>query len=504
MSLAVSDIHKRQEMPELRPIVTVREILTIVFRHRFAILLAGLLPPIAAVGLLIWMPKVYQAQADILVKTGREYLASGADSSAASGPTSTKQEDINSEITLLNSRAVAQATIDAIGLRNLYPDLVDNPPTSSSLSDAAVTRFKDDLGVEPVKMSNIISVTFAAPDPHKAEAILNKLVAVYIAKHTQVFAGQRAEGYEDSIRTTLADIDRLEAQKTKVKLDNGIYDIAAQRAALITQRVDGQAHLQEVVNNTATLKQRLEYLLSVRSQVPAMAQSTNTDKSDEAVHAREAMIDLRQQEAAVSARYGADNPDLKRIRAQIATLQQTLAGTSNSRVSTAATPSPLRQQIEQEIVMDTAQLAPLDAEHARYNTLLTTIGDELARLETADLSLRTTTSRIDALTDNFKALQARYQQARTEEQTDLAKQVSVVQVNPAISPDKPAKPKKLIYGGAGLLAGILSAAAVAIAFVLTNGTVVSEESIERLVGLPVLTSVQIRSRRVGPPRIVLD
>ena len=505
MSVAISAGPKRPMLPVIRPMMNLREILALAFRQRRKILIAVVIPVAVAIVLLMIMPKVYRAQSDILVKTGREYLsASDGDSNAATGPTSTKQEDINSELSLLTSRAVAQASIDSIGLSTLYPDLIDHPPTSLSLSDAAIELFSSDLSADPVKMSNIISVSFDASSPAKAQMVLDRVIAAYIAKHTAVFAGQRAEGYEDSIKTILAELDRLEARRTKIKLDSGIYDIAAQRAALITQRVDAEGHLLELVNNQSTLRERLAYLMSARTQLPQTTQSTSTDKNDEAVHGHEALIDLRQQEAALSTRYGASNPDLKRIQLQVATLERTMSGTSNSRTSTAAAPSPLRQQVEQEIVMDNAQLAPLDAERVRYGTLLKTLSVELSRLETADLALRTTTARVDSLSENLKASQARFQQARTQEQTDLAKQVSVVQVNAAIAPDKAVKPKKSIFLGAGLLLGLMLGGGIALTSILLNNTIVTEDAVERLIGLPVLVSLPVRDRRVGPLRFEFE
>ena len=504
MSVTVREPPPRLELPMLRPTIGLHEILTMVFRHRNKLIAALLGPPMLAVALALLMPKVYRAESDILVKTGREYLSPSEDTNSATAPTSTKQEDINSEISLLNSRAVAEATIKAIGLQSLYPRLVEHPPSSMSLMDAAVVAFAADSSVEPVKMSNIIAVTFDAPTPQEAQEVLDTFIKTYIAKHTEVFAGERAEGYENSINTTLGDIDRLEAQRTKIKLDSGIYDIAAQRAALITQRVDAQTHLQDLLSNQATLSNRLTYLMAARSGIPVTVQSTNTDKSDEAVHGREALIDLTQQESSLATRFGVNNPELLSVRGAIAALQRTLGSTNSSRTSIAATPSPLRQQVDQEIVMDNAELAPIATERAHYEALIGELSVELQRLEAADLNLRMTTSRIDILTDDLKALQARYQQARTQEQTELAKQVSVIQIAHAIAPQKPAKPKKIILVGAGIMAGILIASGIALVAVLTNTMMMTEDAAERLLGLPVLVSIPLRGRRAGALMLELE
>ncbi len=44
------------------------------------------------------LPPKYRAQSDLLVKTGREYLAQADGETGLTAPTSTKQEGINSEM----------------------------------------------------------------------------------------------------------------------------------------------------------------------------------------------------------------------------------------------------------------------------------------------------------------------------------------------------------------------------------------------------------------------
>ncbi len=476
------------------------EAVALAFKQRRRVICALLVPPAAALLLLPLLPRSYRAESDILVKTGREYLAQVAGDSGLSAPSSTKQEGINSEIELLGSRPVAEATIRAVGLQRIYPDLADTGPVSGRTMDRAVERFGRDLVVEPVKLSDVISVAFNAGSPRRAELILDQLVTAYIAKHRQVFAGNQTEGYQDAIGRALADIDRLQRQTTQIKVDHGIYDIVAQRSALITQRVEAQAHLQEVVNNQATLQKRLAYLASVRPGIASTTHTTNTDASDEGVHAHETLADLRQAEAAMSARLADSNPDLQRVRMQIASLQRSLRSTAASRTSLASAPSTLAQQVDQEIVMGRAELAPLDAEIARYTALIRGFGDELHRIEQADLDLRTTASRIEVLTDNLKTMQARYDQARTQEQTDLAKQVNVVQVAPAIAPEKPASPRKLVTLAFGLLSGLLAAGGVVVFSLLTSRTVLTEDALERVARLPVLASIPFAASAAAPPR----
>ncbi len=485
-----------------RPVdMSLREMVAIGFRHRRKVLAALLIPPMLATAAILVLPPKYRAQSDLMVKIGREYLAQTDGDSGLTAPASTKQEGINSEISLLTGRAVVEATIRAIGLDALYPGLAENPPWFDSVLDTAVNKFSKDLTAEPIKLSNVIAVSFDAATPGKAKLVLDRLIGIYIDKHTQVFAGKRSDSYADAIARDLAETGRLEQERTRIKLDAGIYDIAAQRAALINQRVTAETHLQDVVNTQAMLHGRLAYLKQALPLTPALVRSTGTDRNEAVDHARQTLIDLHAAEAAMVARYAPGNPDLVRVRGQIAALAPGAAGGDRVNVSTA--PSPLMQQMRSEIVLGEAQLAPLANEQARYETLVASFGSELHRLEFADLNLRTTTAQLDSLNDNLKLVQARFDQARTQEVMDLARQVSVVQVAPAIAADSPAKPKKLLFIAGGILAGLLGAGGIVVVAVLTGNTVVTEDGLERLLGLPVLLALPIAGKRAGPATLPL-
>lgn len=471
--------------------IPMAETVALAFRQKRKVITALLVPPVLAIVFILVSDTIYRAQTELMVKTGREYLAEGDGESPQSAPTTTKLEGLNSEIELLTSRPVIQETIDQIGLPNLYPGLLENPPWFSTIADAAVKKFGQDLDVQVVKMTNLISVTFDATSQEKAIRVLDRLIAVYQARHAAVFAGGRSGSYEEAIRRGLDELQKLERKRTQIKLDNHIYDIAQQRAALVTQRVDAEAHLQDSIGRKATLEGRIAYLRDAHPKVPETTRSTNTEKTDEMVHARVTLTDLQQTEASLAARYAPGNPDLLRVRQQIATLQHGMASLRDEATRVAVAPSPLAQQVDQELIMDGAELSPLDGEIARDRNLIATIGEELQRLEGADMDLRAIDTQIDALNDSLKTLQGNLQQARSRDEMDRSRLISVVQVAMALAPDKPAQPKKALLIGGGLLAGILLAAGTVVASIVTSSIVAAEQGLERLLGLPVLGALPL-------------
>src|SRR5271166_341741 len=116
------------QQAEIMPGIPMAEVVALAFRQKKKVIAALLVPPLLAILFILVSDTIYRAQTELMVKTGREYLAEGDGESPQSAPTTTKLEGLNSEIELLTSRPVIQETIDQIGLANLYPGLLENPP----------------------------------------------------------------------------------------------------------------------------------------------------------------------------------------------------------------------------------------------------------------------------------------------------------------------------------------------------------------------------------------
>jgi polysaccharide biosynthesis protein PslE len=474
---------------EMPPTITVQEVLAIAFRSRGKILLALIVPLVlAGVALLVLAP-IYRAETSLIVKTGREYMAGTQGESGTTAPTSTKQEEVNSEVAIMTNRAVVEQVINKVGLAALYPSIDENPPSNQTKMDAAVTKFEKSLVVDPVKLSNVIDVTFEHTDRDLAARALDTLIAAFQAKHAEVYVGNRATAYDEGMRQDLADLDRLQKQREQIKLDNHVYDIEQQRAAYISQLVDAQNHLQELSNQSTTLSTRIAYLTKKRSALPNTISSTNTLNNDEMAYAQNALSDLRRTETGLLARYSPDHPQVQQVENEIRAIKGRIASLQGAFTSVKTDPDPLAQQVDQELVQDQAELAPLADETASYVQLSANLKSQLAGLESADTQLRAIESKIDNLNENLKTLRANYEQARALDDMDRARVVSVSQIGPAIASEKPVKPQKIVFLGGGLMIGLIAAAGIVVFAIITNNTFVTIESVERVLKLPVLMSV---------------
>jgi uncharacterized protein involved in exopolysaccharide biosynthesis len=486
---------------ELTSGMSLREILAIAFREKRKIIIAALIPPVVAMALLFVTKPVYRAETAMVIKTGREYIAPEGQNSAL-GPSSTLQEEVNTEIQIMTSRGVLENAINKVGLDKIYPGTGGSMFGPGTAMDSAIDKLVKSLDVEPVKLSNVLSVTFEHGDPKVATEVLTQVVDAYQSAHLAVYAGNRARTYQDGIQRDIDELDHLEHDRAKIKVDNQVYDIALQRAALISQRADAEAHLQDSQTRMVTLQKRLSSLHSSRKGIRSDVTSADTAKN-ELEYSQNALTDLRREETALLARYSQNNPQVHQMRDQIRGLEAHIATLNESLVGTKSDPVTLSAQIDQQIVVDQTEAAPLQAEIDQYTAQVAKIGVELERIEKVDTDLRVLTERIDAVNSDLKMARESYEQARTLDDMDRAKIVSVSQIQPVITPEKPAKPVKLLYLGAGLLLGLLAAGSVVVISVAANNTFMTAEGVERLLRLPVLVTVPRGAKNHGGAGFVI-
>src|SRR5262249_16596432 len=148
------------------------------------------------------MPKVYRSEGKLLVRLGRENMA--LDPAATLGTTpvltvqQTQENEINSVIEILKSRALAERIVDELGpaaiLGNVEAPVADvtlnqssvNDPANDSSSESkvaaasepsredheeAVRRFIKRLSVDAARKSNVIVATYDAASPELAQEV---------------------------------------------------------------------------------------------------------------------------------------------------------------------------------------------------------------------------------------------------------------------------------------------------------------------------------------------
>src|SRR5271165_7240179 len=211
--------------------MNVHEVLFILFRHKWKILLFAAGGMLASAALYFLLPPAYESEAKLFVR----YVVdkSAVDGLEAQIKTPNPQTDtlINSEVEILTSSDLAREVVQAIGVERLMP----GAGAKVTIEQAAHSVFRP-LDVSVVKGTNIISVSYRSGDPNIPMPIVQELVKRYFDKHLEV---HRSIGAFDFVTKETQELQKqlsqTEAELKELKDKAGIISLPESTKSLATE-----------------------------------------------------------------------------------------------------------------------------------------------------------------------------------------------------------------------------------------------------------------------------
>ena len=176
------------------PAPTLRELAMVLFRQRRV--LVGIFGLVLVLSLLYaFFGASYRSEVRVMVRRGRSDPPVAAQQNAPPdfSRAEVTEEDLNSEVELIKDDDVLRRVVKTTDLashdwlRWLRPH-----EGTAAREEHAVRRLAGRLKVESIKKTNLIAVTYEAPDPQLAAHVLQALATAYLEKHVEVHrpAGQ--------------------------------------------------------------------------------------------------------------------------------------------------------------------------------------------------------------------------------------------------------------------------------------------------------------------------
>src|ERR1017187_3645410 len=167
---------------------TLRELAMVLFRRRRVfVCVSGLV--LAAAVLYAFAGTKYEADMKVLVRRGRANAPVTSEENAPLDLTRIviTEEELNSEVELLRDDDVLRRVVreTGIGGRDWFHFLRMGERNAERVERAA-RRLARKLQVEPVKKTNLITVSYAADDPQTAARGLQSVEKAYLEKHMEV------------------------------------------------------------------------------------------------------------------------------------------------------------------------------------------------------------------------------------------------------------------------------------------------------------------------------
>ena len=480
--------------------VTVRGLVSILFRHLKLALVTFLAMFLVAVLYVRSRPIQYEAQVKFLVKHARAEQAIATDGSSMSRASKgVSAEEINSEAQLLKSRDSLRKVVLACGLDRLGDDFTgqDVPPDKEQNIAKAVSKLEKRLAVQLTKTSNIIKVTYVSVDPQLTPRVLNYLADFYLEKHLEVyrppgvfkFFQQEAERYRQGlaeIQKQLADFNR----------GQGVISVEHEKENVLSKLSEFESQLKVVQVEVAAAQQRNAYLEEQLSLTPAriVTQVKSSPRVLETLQIK--LMDLERTRTELLGIFKPDYPRVQQVSRQITQTETAIAEAIKAPALEETTDrDPTHEWLKSELARARSELVALQARAKAISLTIMTYLERGHGLGQMEIKHGELTRNGKLAEENYLVYVRKQEEARISDALDRQRIVNVAIAEAATVPSFPLGPTQssmLLVGG--LLSGLLSLGIVFVAEVLDRSFRTPSE-LEAFLNIPVAAAFPKRQKR---------
>ncbi len=487
--------------------VSLRELLSFGFKYRRRLLLAFFVPFLVAFFISFVPTPRYQASSVLVVRLGSEYvyrpeIGNNQNSPPVNIPFE-RDQIFKSEVAILNSEDLHAATIKAIGVEKLYPELLrpgliatitaplkfivqsvldvfrsQPKPTEEDIKRrqlaVAVVLFNQRFDILLEKESAIINVSFEHRDTVLAAQVLEQLLKLYFEKRKQLYLESRVDLAGTQVEVAHTRMVKAEQAVESYKRDNQIYSFSDQRASLLQQRTDIERQLGALNSRQAELSSLLATLDAHGMARPGDMVLYDRGGGDAAMaNARIRLIDAESRLKEALAHYTKDSPVVVAARKQVNDAREVLSHAELDRDRAEAELGSIqarRESLDKGIVSYNTQLDHIDAKERDYNAL---------------------TREAKLAEDDYTQYMRQLDEARAYDKLQRDRSGSVRVIQPPASNPNPKKFQMIIIFVGAFIALISVVLTAATTEFLRSGFY-TPEGLERSLGLPVLITVPYR------------
>jgi uncharacterized protein involved in exopolysaccharide biosynthesis len=493
---------------------SLRKFLGILFRQKFYILGFFILTFLSVAVFTFLSPKTYQSEAKLFIQLGRESVS--LDPSVV-GPVSSvrseRESELNSEVSALKSRVLAEQTVDGIGARVLL-NTTDKEIAGSSdsqwkhfvkgllskivnrhvlpLSEIATVKMMKGLSVEAERQSHIINLAFEADSPELAQNVLVTLIERYRDMHIEMHRAQAPlEFIEKNADDLRARLEHKEGLLKNYQKQNSISSMDAQKGEILEQVSLLQTESDQVVSLIGASAAKIESIkMSLQGSSPSRELNRVVGRPNRAIEAmKERLFELRSQEADLTAHFPDTDRGLIDLREKIRLAEVQLNRESETLTEITEGIDTNYQSLQLDLANERAQL---QAHKARQQILAGQIEKreasliELSSHETSLLSLQ---REIDIANSEYQQYRENLQRAKISADLDSGRISNVRIVQPPTASLVPIKPRKALNLVLGLFLGIAGGLTIGFFREYFDSSIKDAQDVDEKLGLPVLASI---------------
>ena len=474
-----------------RQSVTLRDLLSVGFRQKRLMINTFLGVFSLVILLAAILPRKYQSEMKILVRHERaDNMVTPDREQPMQLRAEVSDEELQSEAELLKSRDLLTKVVEACDLQKTG----DHSPSNrdDEQTARAVMKLANDLKVEPIKLTNLISVKYSSRDPQLAARVLNALASLYLEKHLAMhrapgqfeFFHEQAEQY----RKALAD---EEAKLTNFTKEQGVVNPALEKDISVRRLADVEADLKTTQANIAETKERIHKLTAQLGTLPSRetAQVRTSDNPQLMERMKTTLLDLELKRTDLLTKFEPTYRPVQEVEQQIAQTKAAIAAAEKAPLRDETTDrDPTYEALRAELAKSQTDLASLAARATATASLVRSYKVEGEQLDSKELLHEDMVRAAKTDEDNYMLYLHKQEEARISDALDRQRISNIVVAEPAVVPLLP-KPRWLLALLLGGLVAALSSVVVAFAVDYWDPLLRTPEEVESLLGSPVVAAI---------------
>ncbi|OLB26870.1 MAG: hypothetical protein DMG41_31390 [Acidobacteria bacterium] len=474
-----------------RQSVTLRDLLSVGFRQKRLMIntflgIFSLVIVLAAI-----LPRKYQSEMKILVRHERaDNMVTPDREQPMQLRTDVSEAELQSEAELVKSRDLLTKVVETCHLQKAGDQSGSN--ADDEQTSRAVVKLERDLKVEPIKLTNLISVKYSSRDPQLAARVLNTLASLYLEKHLAMhrapgefdFFHQQAERY----RKALAD---EEAKLTHFSKEQGVVSPALEKEISVRKLADMEGDLKTTRANIVETSQRIRKLEAQLGRLPSRetAQVRTSDNPQLMERMKTTLLDLELKRTDLLAKFEPTYRPVQQVEQQIAQTKAAIAAAEKAPLRDETTDrDPTYEALRAELAKSQTDLASLEARATATASLVRSYRAESQELDNKELLHQDMVRAAKADEDNYMLYLHKQEEARINDALDRQRISNVVVAEPAVVPLLP-QPRWLLALLLGGLVAALSSVVVAFAVDYWDPSLRTPEEVESLFGSPVVAAI---------------
>jgi uncharacterized protein involved in exopolysaccharide biosynthesis len=392
------------------------------------------------------MPKQYQSEMNILVQNARgNYQITPQRTSGTIEVNGVTEEQINSEIEVLGSRALADVVVDPQwNIQSIHT----MTPQQLKAHDKAVGEFNKHLSIDLVRKSNVIHITYIANDPQTANQTLNRLLNAFMAKQEQLgHPAGTSEFFASEAARYKKELDDAQQQLADFQQKNQIVSLGDTEQTYDRQITDAQNALRNTDVQISEVSRRLDTQKGQLSHLsPRQFTQERTLPNDYSVERMNTLLtDLENKRTALLTKFTPNDRLVQEVDQQIANTKSALA---NARQMTSQERSfdvnPVWQQVSGAIVQNQSERQALQGQRAQLAQQINQLQGNLSGVESSTVAFTTLRQKVSELENNYQLYSQKRDEAQIGDAMDENRLLNVAVVQAPTFSIIPSRPKPVL------------------------------------------------------------